>query len=83
MAYATHDEDFGLCGGRPAPAANGVGHWLKRLGRRLTGAIEAERRSEVDRQIARLLARNGGCLTDSLEREIMRKVFASEWTLPQ
>jgi hypothetical protein len=53
------------------------------LARRLTHALEAQRRSEVDREIARLLARSGGRLTDSLEREIMQKVFASDWSLPQ
>jgi len=62
---------------------NGVGAKLVRLARRLTGALEAQRRTEVDREIARLLAQSGGRLTDSLEREIMRKVFASDWSLPQ
>jgi hypothetical protein len=53
------------------------------LARRLTGALEARRRSEVDREIADLLAQSGGRLTDSLEREIMQTVFASDWSLPQ
>ena len=83
MAHATHSGDFGLCGGRAATVANGVGAKLKRLARRLTDALEARRRSEVDREIARLLAQSGGRFTDSLEREIMRKVFASDWSLPQ
>ena len=83
MASATHNGDFGLCGARTAPVANGVGAKLKRLARRLTHALEAQRRTEVDREIARLLAQSGGRLTDSLEREIMRKVFASDWSLPQ
>jgi hypothetical protein len=83
MASSTRSGDFGLCGDRPAPVANGVDAWLKRLARRLTHALEAQRRSEVDREIARLLAQSGGRLTDSLEREIMQKVFASDWSLPQ
>ena len=83
MAYATHSGEFGLCGACTAPVANGVGAKLKRLARRLTDALEAQRRREVDREIARLLAQSGGRLTDSLEREIMRKVFASDWSLPQ
>jgi hypothetical protein len=53
------------------------------LARRLTGALEAQRRSGVDREIARLLAQSGGRLTDSQEREIMQKVFASDWSQPQ
>jgi hypothetical protein len=85
MASATHSGDFDLCsrGARTAPVAIGVGGKLKSLARRLNGALEARRRTEVDREIARLLAQSGGCLTDSLEREIVRKVFASDWSLPQ
>jgi hypothetical protein len=49
----------------------------------VTGALEAQRRREVDREIGRLLARSGGRITDSMEREIMQKVFASDWSLPQ
>ena len=73
-----------VCVDRTAPVANGVGTWLKRLSRRLTDAlVEAQRRRDVDREIARLLAQSGGRLTDNLEREIMQKVFASDWSLPQ
>ena len=83
MASATHSGDFSLCGDRAAPVANGVGAKLEGLARRLNDALETRRRSEVDREIARLLAQSGGRLTDSLEREIMRKVFSSDWSLPQ
>ena len=72
-----------VCGDRAAPVANGVGARLKRLARRLTDAVEAPRRREVDREAARLMAQSGGRLTDSMEREIFRKVFASDWSLPQ
>jgi hypothetical protein len=83
MASATRSVGFGLCGDRTAPVANGVGARLKRLARRLTDALGAQRRREIDREIARLLAQSGGRLTDNLEREIMQKVFASDWSLPQ
>jgi hypothetical protein len=83
MAYAMHGGDFGLTGGGVAPVANGVGVKLKRLARRLTDALATQRQREVDREIAHLLAQSGGRLTDSLEREIMQKVFASDWSLPQ
>jgi hypothetical protein len=69
-----------VCGDLAAsPVANGVGATLKRLARRLSFALKAERPSQVDREIARLLAQSSGRLTDSLEREIMQKVFASDW----
>ena len=90
MTSMTHGGDFGLCGAHTAPVANGVGAKLKRLARRLTDALEAQRRREVDREIARLLAQSGGRLTDSLEREIIhkeceiiQKIFASDWSPPQ
>ena len=83
MGYAMHSGDFGLCSDHTAPVANGVGAKLKRLARRLTDTLDAQRQREVDREAARLLAQSGGRLTDSLEREIMQKVFASEWSPPQ
>ena len=70
-------------GDRAAPVANGVDAKLKQLARRLSFALKAQRRSQVDHEIARLLAQSGGRLTDSLEREIMQKVFTSDWSLPQ
>jgi hypothetical protein len=71
-----------VCGDRAVPVANGVGAKLKRLARRLSFALKAQRRSQVEREIARLLAQSGGRLTDSMEREIMQKVFASDWSPP-
>ena len=72
-----------VCGDRAAPVANGVGAKLKGLASRLTDALEAPRRTEVDREAARLMAQSGGRLTDSMEREIFRRGFASDWSLPQ
>ena len=83
MAYAIHGGDFGLTGGAAAAVASGVGVKLKGLARRLSGALATQRQREVEREIARLLASSGGRLTDSLEREIMQKVFGSDWSLPQ
>lgn len=83
MAYVTHSGNFGLRGHRLAPAANGVGAKLTRLAQALTGAVEAQRRTEVDRQMARLMAQSGGRLTDSMEREVFLKAFASDWSLTQ
>ncbi len=83
MACTTHSGDFGLCGDRTPPVANGVGAKLKRLVRRLTNALAAQRQTEVDREMARLLAHSGGHITDSMEREIMRKAVGSDWSLPQ
>ena len=83
MAYTTHSGEFGGCSGRTAPVETGVGAKLKRLARRMTGGLAAQRQRELDREIARLLARSGGRITDSMEREMMGKALASDWSLPQ
>jgi hypothetical protein len=83
MAYTTHCEDFGPCNNRTAPVANGVGAKLKRLARRLSDALAQQRQREVDREIALVLARSGGRITDSMEREMMRIALQSDWSLPQ
>ena len=83
MAYAILGGDLGLSSGRRARVASSVGLKFKRVARRLSDALAAQRESEVERKIASLLARSGGRLTDSIEREIMQKVFASDWNSPQ
>ena len=83
MACITHSRDFGLGGDRKTPIANGVGGKLARLARGLAYALDAQRQREVDREIARLLSHSGGRITDSMEREIMEKTLASDWSLPQ
>jgi hypothetical protein len=83
MAYVTHSGNFFLGGDRWAGVANGVGAKLKRLARRLTDAVEGSRRTEVERQMARLMTQSGGRLTDSMEREVFLKAFASDWSLTQ
>ena len=76
MAYTSHSGSFDLCDDPAAPVANGIGAKLRRLACRLTDAFAAQRQREVDREIGRFLARSGGRITDSMEREIMRKVLA-------
>jgi hypothetical protein len=83
MAIAIHSGVCGPCGARTPHVPSGVGAKLMTWARRLNRGLGAERSAEVDRKIAGILAQSGGPLTDSLEREIMRKVFASDWSLPQ
>jgi hypothetical protein len=78
MSCTTHS--FGLSGARTAPVANGIGVRLARLVRRLSDVPGARRQSQVDREIAAFLARSGGRLTDSMEREMMDKALASDWS---
>jgi hypothetical protein len=83
MAYTTHSRGFGLSSDCTKPIENGIGSKLVRLVRLPTDAHTAQRRREVDREIARLLGRSGGRITDSMEREMMEKALASDWGLPQ
>jgi hypothetical protein len=83
MTYTAHSGDFGVSGYRTAPVANGIGAKLARLAHRLGDAPSAQRQREVDREIALLLARSGGRITDSMEREMMEKALVSDWRLPQ
>jgi hypothetical protein len=83
MAYTAHSGDSGLSGDRTAPVANGIGAKLARLVRRLSDAPAAQRQREVDREIALVLARSSGRITDSMEREMMEKALAFDWRLPQ
>jgi len=81
MSCTTHTGDFGLSGDRTARVANRIGARLVRLVHRLSAL--AQRQRQVDREIAGLLARSGGRLTDSMEREMMEKALGSDWSPPQ
>jgi hypothetical protein len=82
MASITHNDVHRLYGDRAASVADAVGGGLKKLARRVSDGFEALRRREIDRDVARLLAQSGGRLTDSVEREIERTLFGSDWGLP-
>lgn len=82
MASTTHSVVLSLHGGSAASVAEVVGGWLRKLARRVSDAFETQRGREIDREIARLLARSGGRLTDSVEREIAQALLASNWRLP-
>ena len=51
--------------------------------RRAYEAMVDSQQRRAEREVARYLASHGGLLTDDMEREIMQKVFASDWSLPQ
>jgi hypothetical protein len=82
MADTMQGRELGLRNDSTAPVVSGIGAKLARLGRCLADAFAAQRQREVDREISRLLGRSGGPITDSMERQIMRKVLASDWSPP-
>jgi hypothetical protein len=83
MEYTTKGRDFAACNDRPAPVPSGIGAKLARLARRLTDALAQKGQRDVERRMARLLARSSGRVTDSTEREILREAVASDWNPPQ
>ena len=69
MAITTHSACI------PQPARSAAGAWLARLLRLASEALDAQRWRDFDREAARLLEQSGGRLTDSLEREISRRLL--------
>ena len=49
--------------------------------RRILNFISAWDQKQKDREIERLLARSGGRFTDALERRIMQRAMASDWSV--
>lgn len=78
MASITHPANH--CGGEERTVP--LGATLARVIRRLTGAFAGIAQRDTDREIARIVRRSGGRLTDSMEREIMQKALVSYWSLP-
>jgi hypothetical protein len=76
MAYAAHPSDLQHYHGKTLTqrleARSGV---LRRLYR----AFRVHRQKEADRHIAAFIARSGGRLTDSVERELADRIFAGDW----
>jgi hypothetical protein len=51
-----------------------------RVLRRVVDAIGASRQRQAERDIARVVAARGGRITDDLEREMTRRLTASDWS---
>jgi len=53
---------------------------LRRAFGALLKAMEESRQKQTEREIANFVALRGGKLTDDLEREMMRRLFTSDWS---
>ena len=58
---------------------NGVGI-LRRVFGTLLKTLDDLRRRQAEREVAKFVALRGGRITDDLEREIMRRLFTSDWS---
>jgi hypothetical protein len=69
MTYAANYRDFGSCfrdkaSAKSSPDANKPG-----ILRRIFGAIFETRQQQIEREVARFVARSGGRITDDIERD--------------
>jgi hypothetical protein len=82
MTYAANHKNLASYVSYNAPKRNVI---AKKFGilRRIFGAIldamHESRRRQAEREIANFVARRGGRITDDLEREMMRRLFTSNW----
>ena len=82
MTYAANYRDFGSYfrdkdSTKSSPDASKPG-----MLRRIFGAIFETRQEQIEREVARFVARSGGRITDDIERQIMQHFFASNWNAP-
>lgn len=84
MAYLTHHphRDIASIGAAFASVAGAGLAGVRALGARIGDRLSDIDRRDAERAIAACLARSGGRLTDSMEREIMHKALANDWSLP-
>ena len=94
MSYAAHRLNFGagVDSIAPAPAvrcpptkgdtAHGAkpGIFQRGIFQRLGDVIRLSRQRQVDREIAAYLARSGGLITDSVERDMQRYISTTGWS---
>lgn len=87
MTYAQNEKGLGAYGGYNPPKSNMFAKQrgtLKRIANVIFDAMTAildamyeTRRRQAEREIANFIERQGGHLTDALEREIMRRLLSS------
>jgi len=80
MSYTANHRDLAAYVGDPPRRKNGVGI-LRRVFGALLKAMEESRQKQTEREIANYVALRGGPLTDDLEREMMRRLLTSDWSL--
>jgi hypothetical protein len=75
MTPAAQFKDFAFYLGRRPLPRHGVGATRPGFLRRLVDAIYESRQRQTDREVARILARSGGRITDASEREMTQRLL--------
>ena len=83
MTYTANHKNLASYAGYDPPRRNAMVNGvsiLRRVFGALLEAMHESRRRQTERDIANFVASRGGRLTDDLEREIMRRLFTSDWS---
>ena len=79
MTYAANQKTLAPYVSYNPPKRNAI---VKRVGilRHIFDAMHGSHRRQTEREIANFVARQGGRMTDDLEREVARRLFMSDWS---
>jgi hypothetical protein len=83
MMYAARHQDIGPHFDGGIAASRGPVAPKTSVLRRLMDAIFESRERQTDREIARILDRSGGRLTDDIEREMTLRLSSQNWSAPE
>jgi hypothetical protein len=78
MTYAAHHRDLVPCFGEEASSRDAASNKHGLL-RRILNIMVESRQNQADRDMARLVIRSGGRLTDEIEREMTQRLFKGNW----
>jgi hypothetical protein len=83
MTDTTNDKKLGHFVGHSRPKRNAIVEGMGILRRSFCAilvAMHESRQKQAEREIARFFALRGGNITDELEREMNRRLFATDWS---
>jgi hypothetical protein len=83
MTYAAQHQDIGSQFGHGIGAKRGAVAPKTGILRRIVDAIFESRERQADREMARILDRSGGRLTDDVEREMTLRLSSQNWNAPE
>jgi len=82
MTYAANQKNLTSYVSYNPPARNATVRTVSILRRMFSAILDAmheSRRRQAEREIANFVARQGGRMTDNLEREMEHRLFLSDW----
>ena len=83
MTYAANYRDFGSYSRDKGSTKSSPDAKKPGILRRIFGVIFETRQEQIEREVARFVARSGGRITDDIERQIMQRFFTNNWNARQ